>query len=226
MRRMVGWFGVKTRFSVAIAIIALFGLALSACGGSPKLEGTDLGKQPAADFTLTDQRGDTVSLRDLRGKTVALTFIYTHCPDVCPLIAEHLRTAYEALPAKLQDRVALVAVTVDPARDDAAALQAFSEKHGLADNSHWYALTGSVEDLEPVWQAYGVDPGAMIGSMQGMQGGEHDHGAASASATPDSYTLGHTDAIFLIDVDGQERVLMHSSSDPEVLTANLKALAG
>lgn len=201
---------------------------LVACGGERALTGTDLDKQPAPDFTLTDQRGQTIRLSELRGKAVALTFIYTNCPDVCPLTAENFRIAYEGLPAKTRQKVALVAVTVDPARDTPAALQAFSATHRLADNPNWYALYGDQATLEQVWRAYGIDPGAAFLPT------DHQHaaGASPVGRTPGSpaavppVQLGHTDAIYLIDREGRERVLMHSDAGSEALTKNLKALAG
>src|SRR5436309_2040259 len=57
----------------------------------PKLTGTDLGKEPAPDFQLRDASGQAYALDQFRGKVVILTFLYTHCTDVCPLTAEILR---------------------------------------------------------------------------------------------------------------------------------------
>jgi protein SCO1/2 len=198
-----------------MAVAAAILLLSSACGGgTAKLVGTDLGKTASPDFTLTDQRGETVRLEDLRGKAVALTFIYTHCPDVCPLTAQNFRAAYDLLGQKAQGKVALLAVTVDPARDTTQALQAFSAAHGLADNPTWHALRGDPATLQAVWDAYGIDPGAMMD--------EDQHGGA----TPVGGGSGHTDAIYLIDPQGRQRVLMHSDLKVRDLAANLKALAG
>ena len=207
----------RTRVTAGLAALVLL-LSVAACG-QPELTGTDLGETPAPDFTLTDFRGEPVSLRDFRGRAVALTFIYTNCPDVCPLIAEKLRRAYESLPESDRDRVALIAVTVDPARDTPEALQAFSERHRLADNAQWYALTGDRAALEPVWQAYYIDPGMMIDDAPHN---EADHEHAPATST----TLAHTDAIFIIDPDGKERVLLRADVDPDVIAADLQALIG
>lgn len=184
--------GVVVALVIAIAAVVLWP------GNETRLTGTDLGAQVAPDFTLTDQRGETVSLADLEGKAVALTFIYTSCPDVCPLIAEKLRWAYDALPEDQRDDVALLAVTVDPETDTAEALTAFSEAHHLADNPNWHALRGDRATLEAVWMAYGV-----YGGSSGM---------------------GHTDAVYVIDPAGQERVFMRSDFEAEALVHNLKAV--
>ncbi|MGH2532803.1 MAG: SCO family protein [Thermomicrobiales bacterium] len=196
---------------VEVALLALLVfLMVRAAGGGPALVGTDLGKQPAPDFTLVDHRGETVSLSDFRGKAVALAFIYTNCPDVCPLIAENLRVAQELLSEEARDDVALLAVTVDPARDTPAALQAFSERHRLADNPSWHALRGDPATLERIWRAYGVYPGTgatPAGEAASAGGGE-----------------GHTDAIYLIDPEGRLRVFLRSDATPRVLADNLQAL--
>jgi protein SCO1 len=198
-------------------LASLAGLVLLVgCGGLPALTGTDLGGQPAPDFTLADQRGAAIRLDAFRGKAVALTFIYTHCPDICPATAEHFREAFQDLTSAQQARVALLAVTVDPARDDRAALQDFSAEHGLAANSAWHALTGSRAVLVPIWRAYGVDPGAMV-----MASPSPRTGAATAAAMT---TLAHTDAIYVIDPQGRERVLLHADLDSAALARDLAAL--
>ena len=192
--------------ALAVAL-GLLALRIATGGDEPELSGTVLDGKLAPGFTLTDQRGRTVHLSDFRGKAVALTFLYTNCPDVCPLTAENLRAAYERLPASARDDVALLAVTVDPARDTREALQDFSARHRLADNPNWFALRADPATLEQVWRDYGIDPGTMSGE---------------AAATPGM--LAHTDAVYLIDPQGRERVFMRSSMDDAALARNLEAL--
>src|SRR3954447_1655178 len=55
------------------------------------------GRPPAPDFTLTNQLGQQESLSSFRGKPVAMTFIYTNCADVCPLIAWNMHLTYDQL---------------------------------------------------------------------------------------------------------------------------------
>ena len=213
-------------FAITSVMLALLGVLVIRSSGEATLVGTDLDKRPAPDFTLTDQRGQTVSLSDFRGKAVVLTFIYTNCPDVCPTIARNLGTAYELLREETQDDVVLIAVTLDPVHDTQAALQEFSELHGLAGNPNWYALRGEREALEPVWQAYGIYAG-----KQPDPGTPHHDEASpettrSETSTPMSdYGQGHTDAIYMIDPEGRQRVFLRSGIDPSVLAANLEALA-
>jgi protein SCO1/2 len=212
---------------IGLCLAVALGLSVAALWGvfrdeGPTLVGTPLDGQLAPGFTLTDQRGQTIGLHDLHGKAIVLSFIYTNCPDVCPLTAEKLRVAYEGLPESERDRVAFLAVTVDPDRDTAAALQSFSQAHLLADNPSWHALLGDPTALQSVWQAYGIDPGAIIGAS----GHEHvaEGGGATDAPGSDAGQLAHTDALYVIDPNGRERVLMHSDLDPNDLTANLRAM--
>lgn len=202
--------------AVSAAVIAALALVMLRSGGEPALAGTELDGRPAPDFTLTDYRGQAISLSDFRGKVVVLTFIYTQCPDVCPVIARNLQTAYEQLPAERQDDVALVAVTVDPERDTPRALEEFSERHGLDGNPSWYALRSDSAPLEPVWRAYGVYPGMNLATPV------HTH---SEGTFEPGGGEGHTDAVFVIDPDGRQRVLMRGYLEPASLVHNIEVLA-
>src|SRR5689334_995495 len=113
--------------ALGLAALAVLGLA---CSKPPPLAGTDLGATPAPDFALADQNGETVQLAALRGRPVVLTFLFTQCPDVCPLTADKLRKTADLL-GPSADQVAFVAVSTDPPHDDAAAAKAFVEQHRL-----------------------------------------------------------------------------------------------
>lgn len=115
-----------------------------------KLVEPDLERRAAPDFTLTVQRGETVQLSALTGKSVVLTLTSTNCPDTCPITAELPRPAYEQLPAGKRDDVAKRAMTVDPDRDTTEALTAFSRAHRLDAVPAWHALRGEPDDLEAI----------------------------------------------------------------------------
>lgn len=197
--------------------------SLVACGGdTPSLTGTDLQKALSPGFALVDQRGQPVSLTDLRGQVVALTFIYTSCPDVCPLIASKMRDAYERLSPDDRARVALVAITIDPERDTPEALRAFSAERGLQDIPQWFALTGARADLAAVWKNYGIEPGDFEHEPNHAEGHATVPAGHSATATPEM--LAHTDAMYFIDPEGRERVLLRGDAAPETIAGNLRAL--
>lgn len=172
--------------------------ALLAACAPPTLAGTELGATDAPDFTLTDGvSGRAVTLSAQRGQVVALTFLYTTCPDVCPLTATRFKAAQTDLQGDAS-RVTFIAVSVDPDGDTPKAVQDFSAAHGLA--SHWHYLVGGRAQLSPVWAAYGI----------GVQAG--------------SSTVTHNDAVYLIDARGRERVLLHSEDLARDLANDLRAL--
>ena len=110
---------------------------------------------PAPGFKLTSQDGAAVALRDFRGRVVAVAFIYTSCPDVCPLLTEKMAQVQEELGPDFGPRVAFVSITVDPENDTPAALKAYAESHG-ADLAGWSFLTGAPPMISEVAQRYGV----------------------------------------------------------------------
>jgi protein SCO1/2 len=94
-----------------------------------------------------------VRLSAQRGRYVLVTFLYTHCPDVCPLIASNLNTALRLLGPRAS-RVAVVAVSVDPQGDTPAAVRAYARRLRLVPQFHY--LTGTRAELMPVWRKYNV----------------------------------------------------------------------
>ncbi len=110
---------------------------------------------PAPDFRHADARGGEVDTRSLRGTPYAVTFLYTDCPDVCPLIGQEIGQALELL-GERGDDVAVVGVSVDPAGDTREAVTAWLDRLDLPDNFHY--LIGAQEELEPTWDSYYAAP--------------------------------------------------------------------
>ncbi len=123
---------------------------------------------PAPAFSLTDQHGRTVTLADLRGKVVLLTFLDDTCTTDCPLIAQEFRVAGQLLGADIQD-VELVAINYNQLYTQVSYIQAFNRQEGLTHVPNWLYLTGSRDQLEQVWKSYGVAPSEILpaGSMLG-----------------------------------------------------------
>jgi protein SCO1/2 len=109
----------------------------------------------AADFTLTGHDGKPVSLAQLRGKTVALTFLYTTCTDTCPMLTAKLVAIQRQLKPAEASRAFFVAVTVDPERDTVEVLKRYAVAHS-ADNGGWAFLTGTPAQIAQVARSYGV----------------------------------------------------------------------
>jgi protein SCO1 len=107
------------------------------------------------EFTLVDQNGKSFRFANARGKIVLVTFVFTTCPDVCPLLTAKFATIQRTLREKKIDDYLLLSITTDPARDTPAALKSYGEQF-KADFNHWLFLTGSDKDLAKVWQEFGV----------------------------------------------------------------------
>ncbi|QND68765.1 redoxin domain-containing protein [Mesorhizobium loti] len=104
--------------------------------------------RPAPDFTLRTADGRIVRMADLRGKVVVLHFIYTSCPDVCPLHAEkiaEIQAMVNGTPMK--DQVTFVTITTDPTRDTPDVLRKYAPAHGL-DPANWLFLTTTQDQPE------------------------------------------------------------------------------
>ncbi len=111
--------------------------------------------KPAPDFTLLDTTGKPVRLSDLRGQVVLISFIYTSCPSACPLLTSRMSLLWKRLSRDGADaqRVRFLSITVDPARDSAAALERYA-KNFKVDLRAWKLLREEPEKLRPVLTAY------------------------------------------------------------------------
>ncbi|MCX5255981.1 SCO family protein [Streptomyces canus] len=130
---------MRKKTFAAAALIAAATLTLSACGsgddsGSPvSVVSEEAGSDKAAtvldqpfekpDLVLTDTKGEKYDLRkETAGKPTLIYFGYTHCPDICPLTMNNIAVAKKQLPKSEQDKLTVVFVTTDPARDTPAEL--------------------------------------------------------------------------------------------------------
>lgn len=107
------------------------------------------------EFTLVDQNGKSFRFANARGKLVLATFIFTTCPDVCPLLTAKFATIQRTLREKNMDDYLLLSITTDPSRDTPAVLKSYGEQF-KADFNHWLFLTGSEPELAKVWKGFGV----------------------------------------------------------------------
>jgi len=137
--------GVGTRPSAG----ALHGVASSRFSGSaispPRV---------APPLALRNYKGERVDIAQYKGRAVLVTFLYTRCPDVCPLIASGLGAALSAMGPARASRVQVLAVSVDPRGDTPAAVAAFLKSHGMTGRMQY--LIGSARELARVWKAWGV----------------------------------------------------------------------
>jgi cytochrome oxidase Cu insertion factor (SCO1/SenC/PrrC family) len=151
----------------------------------------------AHDFTLTDQRGVTTSLRSFRGRAVVLDFMDPHCVDICPIVSQELLDAHRNLGASA-NRVVFLAVNVNQFATSVGAVNAFSREHQLTSLPSWHFFTGSAAMLRSVWRAYGV----------------------AVNAPSPQADVVHSSLIFFIDAKGRERYLANPT---DLRTATGKA---
>ena len=148
-----------------LAPLALLALVLAGCGGSAVAEtgqpapkrfrGSELNPpMTTTSFRLRDQDGKVVTLAGQRGRLAIVAFLYTNCPDVCPLIAQNLNLALRQLKPAERARVRVLAVSVDPKGDTPKAVRRFVYAHRLLPEFRY--LTGTRAQLAPVWRAFHV----------------------------------------------------------------------
>jgi protein SCO1/2 len=115
----------------------------------------------APEFALIDADGRAVRLLDFRGKVVVLNFVYTSCPNECPLHAEKIARIQSLInQTPMRARVAFVTITTDPKRDHGQVLSEYGQAHGL-DTANWVFLTAAPDQPEDATRklarAYGLE---------------------------------------------------------------------
>jgi cytochrome oxidase Cu insertion factor (SCO1/SenC/PrrC family) len=150
---------------------------------------------PAPGFHLVDQSGQPVSLADLRGYTVALTFLDPVCTTDCPTIAQEFRMTSQIL-GPVSGRVRFVAIAANPLYNSVAVVAAFDRQEHLDTLANWLFLTGPRSTLQTVWNDYGV----------------------SVAIAPAGSMAAHSDLAYVIDAEGNTRRII--SAEPGDGTAD------
>jgi protein SCO1/2 len=123
------------------------------------------------DFELVDQNGSPVSLSSLRGRVVALNFIYSRCPlpDYCPRMVDHFKQVSERFASRLGSDLVLLTISFDPKYDTPDVLRSYAKEFG-AERRGWHFLTGSREATDRVCASFGIeywpDEGLLTHSLQ------------------------------------------------------------
>jgi protein SCO1 len=186
----------QTILTLGISLIAVF-LALTVFSFAtrrPDLRGQALRPpSPAAEINLVDHNGAPFRMSALRGKVVVLAFGFVNCPDECPLTLAHFRQALLLLGDSARD-VQVVLVSTDPERDTPQALREYLANF----NPGFLGIPGSLEQLAPVWNDYGVEV---------LDGGET-----------------HSSLSYVVDRAGMERVNFTPDTPAEDIAHDLKIL--
>lgn len=165
-------------------------------------------------FALVDQTGDTLRAADLRGTAWAVSFFFTNCSGVCPLITSRMAALRDSLAAAglLGAEVRLVSISVDPARDTLQALADYAARYGGSPPSEWAFLTGSPPEAVRRLIQEGFKVTASLGAGVGDPAGD--------------YQVQHTPRLELVDRRGRVRGT-YDATDPQALarlTADLERI--
>ncbi len=195
-----------------VACALALALLLVACGGGgssststavtvPQIAGADaVPAKPAPPLKLTNEYGKQVDLAKLKGRPVLVAFLFTHCTDLCPILAGKLHTAFAHL--KPSERPVFLAVSVDPAHDTPASARSFNKRHRTTGEIDW--LLGSRAELEKVWKAWKVKPQRNANDPEEIE---------------------HNAEIFAIDPQGRIRALYPPDFKPAKLAVGSRTLA-
>ena len=154
---------------------------------------------PAPPLVLMDQDGRPFDLASLRGTPILVFFGYTHCPDVCPTTLADVRDSVRRSPVPVR----VVFVTIDPARDDAAAMKQYLSFY----DAGFIGLTGTPAEIRRAADAWGVQYARM------------DNGSASG------YAMAHTADTFLVDAAGWLRDRIWFGAGADVFVDRIASLA-
>jgi protein SCO1/2 len=157
--------------------------------------------KPAPPLALRNYLGTEVNIDQYRHRAVLVTFLYTHCPDVCPLITSQLHTTLTEMPAAMRRRLAIIAVSVDPRGDTPATVAQFLGEHEMTGRMQY--LIGSAAALGRVWAAWGI--------------------SAQRDSNPD--VVAHSALIYGITGDGRIATVYPSNFTPSQIIHDVPRLA-
>jgi protein SCO1/2 len=156
------------RSGFLVALAGLCAVVATGCGSSSTTTSTDKSAgsnppafagatadppKPAPPLALDNSLGEPVNINDYRGKAVFVTFIYVHCPDICPVIVSNMRAAQEELGSNA-DEAEFIAVSVDPENDTPEAVADFLKARQMTGRMQY--LVGSRPELERVWRQWNI----------------------------------------------------------------------
>lgn len=185
--------------------------------------------QRVPDVTLpAPLSGESVSLRDVSRPSL-LTFVYTHCGSVCPVLTSRLRQVQmHSLANDYADEVAFYPITFDPARDTAERLRAFAAEMNVdlsADNWRFLRPDGPARAKAVVDEEFGVAFQRTGGAGGGDSGNRTESGTETASGGGANYMFTHLGLVLLVNADGYvERAYRGQNPDQKRLIADLRTV--
>jgi protein SCO1/2 len=210
-------FDLRMLLALLVLVVIAGGVAILSVGGSSasrsaSKQGSVAGQfratgvlspaKTAPPLTLSNYLGQPVNLDSYRGKAVLVTFLYTHCPDICPLITSNLRVAQNLMGPALAAKAQIIAVSVDPRGDTPKAVGAFLARHEMTGRMQY--LIGSAGQLAHYWKLWGV------GSEQDAQKPEF---------------VNHSGLIYGITASGKQMTIYAANFSPADIAHDVPLLA-
>lgn len=167
---------------------------------------------PVPDFSLIERNGRQVNLSDLKGKTWIANFIYTNCPDTCPIQSAQVKELQTEF--MKEKNLRLVSITVDPERDTTRVLSEYADRFG-ADPERWLFLTGEKEAVHRLAQE-----GFLLGAAEipkakrPASGATHTHSPRFVLIDPRAQIRGYyvsTDAEAMKRLRGDLKILLRGN---------------
>jgi protein SCO1/2 len=193
----------------ALSVLAIAGLItwyqvgmVDRTGGFGGTVGFQHADELGGSFTLTDQSGAAFSPGDLETPYALIYFGFTACPDVCPTELQDMTLALDQMDADLADQVTPAFITIDPARDDVAAVRDYVGHF----HPRMIGLTGDSQAIETVAKLYRVF---------------YSRVASSEGEAADSYMMDHSSFYYLIDQTGALRRMFTPKAPIDALSVAL-----
>lgn len=214
----------QTQFAIGFVVSLLAALA---CSSETDFTGTVLDPAILApSFDLRDQFNELVSMKDLNGEVVLVSFLYTNCSTQCPSSADSLRKIYELL-GHDSNKVDFIVLSVDPKGDTIMSAHEYSIKWNMLHK--WSFLVGTDESLRPIWNSYHLEPVYIPSVTNGninpnriQHDGEQLEGLASQILA--EYEIVHSAPIYLLDQSRRIRILFTPPLNSESITHDIKML--
>lgn len=152
------------------------------------------------DFSLMNFDGNMTNLSDFEGQVLIVSFVYSRCPDVCPIVSANLRWVAEQLPDDYGTNFSIIAITVDPWWDTSGVLAEYAMRQAI----DWPHLTGDVETMQPIWESFHVGLQTYLNTSATEENSTEEN-QTSGRHHPD-YLVDHSTATIIIDKNHQQRV--------------------
>jgi protein SCO1/2 len=151
----------------------------------------------APDFSLKDQDGQLISVSSLKGRVLTITFLDSHCKQLCPVEGDQIGQVQRALGTT--SPMTLLVISVAPSTDTPESERAFAASHHWSGSWHW--LNGPPDQLAAVWKAYSI----------------------AVQNSPDDVL--HSSVVYLVDRQGFERAGWAAGLQPDLLARDVRLLS-